>query len=642
MSFIRSETMFHKKLRFPKHKGMQILHSLGKEDSVFEFIDMNKNNSENKKNFNKLIRRCDEIDTKINKIGIICDHFNIEHQKIKKFEDYVRYFDIFEDKVKREGKLGFDFIESEINKDSLDIGELFSNFKSIEENLIVLNEKKEVWDKLNYMILNKLNKNSFLEEKLSFVEETEASGVEFIAGVVGFEDSMRMKKMVFRASKGRAIFETFEMISHQRKIFLIVLPGSREGLMYSKLMKICDLFNVSRYKVPTINEFQIEKPQLDSEIAQTQNILFESKQTAIKYLKQRIGDISDPHKYDFYRLYVKNEKYIYNNLNRCNITENFIDAEVFIPESKLQIVNNTISSILSLDDNAPTFSISNGDGNVKLPTYIQTNDFTWSFQQIVDTYGTPRYQEFNPSVFNIVTFPFLFGVMFGDIAHGLILFIFGLYLLLNAKNLKENPNSMLQSSGPLKYMIPMMGFFSLYCGFLYNDFASTSLPLGNSCWENVYKQVKVDQNTIEYFDTAKKNCNYIFGIDHKWNSSTNELSFLNSLKMKIAVIIGVLHMSLGIVIKGVNCIYFGDMLSFWAEFIPQIVFMLAVFGYMDVMIFIKWVSSRFNENTNMAPNLTSNLLGMFLNLGSLNGTPLSQKDVTFLFRQSQKNGKMIL
>lgn len=38
--------------------------------------------------------------------------------------------------------------------------------------------------------------------------------------------------------------------------------------------------------------------------------------------------------------------------------------------------------------------------------------------------------------------------------------------------------------------------------------------------------------------------------------------------MKMAVIIGVLHMSLGIILKGVNNLYFGDRLGFINEFIP--------------------------------------------------------------------------
>lgn len=45
-------------------------------------------------------------------------------------------------------------------------------------------------------------------------------------------------------------------------------------------------------------------------------------------------------------------------------------------------------------------------------------------KEIVNTYGIPRYREANPGLFTIVTFPFLFAVMFGDMGHGLLLFLF--------------------------------------------------------------------------------------------------------------------------------------------------------------------------------------------------------------------------
>jgi len=40
------------------------------------------------------------------------------------------------------------------------------------------------------------------------------------------------------------------------------------------------------------------------------------------------------------------------------------------------------------------------------------------------------YKEVNPAVFAIVTFPFLFGVMFGDIGHGGLLLIAGILMCL--------------------------------------------------------------------------------------------------------------------------------------------------------------------------------------------------------------------
>lgn len=46
-----------------------------------------------------------------------------------------------------------------------------------------------------------------------------------------------------------------------------------------------------------------------------------------------------------------------------------------------------------------------------------------------------RYQEANPGCFTIVTFPFLFAVMFGDWGHGICLLLGALYLVLNEKKL---------------------------------------------------------------------------------------------------------------------------------------------------------------------------------------------------------------
>ena len=62
------------------------------------------------------------------------------------------------------------------------------------------------------------------------------------------------------------------------------------------------------------------------------------------------------------------------------------------------------------------------------PTHFRMNKFTRVFQDVVDTYGVPRYQEANPALFTAVTFPFLFGVMYGDIGHGSILLLGSLYL----------------------------------------------------------------------------------------------------------------------------------------------------------------------------------------------------------------------
>jgi V-type H+-transporting ATPase subunit a len=71
----------------------------------------------------------------------------------------------------------------------------------------------------------------------------------------------------------------------------------------------------------------------------------------------------------------------------------------------------------------------------------------------------------------------------------------------------------------------------------------------------------------------------------------NEITYMNSFKMKLSIIIGVTHMSLGLFLKGANAIYFGDLSDFIFGFLPEIIFMLSTFGYMCFCIIIKWLTN---------------------------------------------------
>ena len=61
--------------------------------------------------------------------------------------------------------------------------------------------------------------------------------------------------------------------------------------------------------------------------------------------------------------------------------------------------------------------------------------------------------------------------------------------------------------------------------------------------------------------------------------------------MKLSVILGVSQMSLGIFMKAFNAYQFKSKVDFVFEFIPQIILLSSLFGYMNLLIIIKWLTN---------------------------------------------------
>eukprot|EP01061_Rhynchopus_euleeides_P030236 TRINITY_DN50299_c0_g1_i1.p1 TRINITY_DN50299_c0_g1~~TRINITY_DN50299_c0_g1_i1.p1 ORF type:complete len:935 (+),score=433.42 TRINITY_DN50299_c0_g1_i1:45-2849(+) len=379
------------------------------------------------------------------------------------------------------------------------------------------------------------------------------------------------------------------------------------------------------------------------------------------------------------RHYVLREKAMYHTLNMIQIDKgtSFANAVAWVPRRKLYLVEQVLGDYqlcsLGQDD-------LKADCGESPPTHFETTEFTGTFQGIVDSYGIPRYHEVNPAIFTIVTFPWLFGIMYGDVGHGIMITLSAAIMILMQDKLKKlKLNEIVDMVFGARWLLLLMGLFATYQGFLYNDTFSLMLGYGPTRyrwpdgWEDAleyktnnlsdcYKGDSVipivcgechmsDVQTVRNPVTGEERCtcpseldffnkkapdgwicpmwingtfNTLqpsngptpFGFDVSWHDTDNKLTYYNSFKMKNAVIVGVLQMTLGLFLSLSNHLYFKDHKRIFFGFIPEMVFLFCSFGYMCLMLILKWIQPW--ENAHTAPNILETMTNFFLSPGKYN------------------------
>ncbi|OCU02014.1 hypothetical protein XELAEV_180077723mg, partial [Xenopus laevis] len=399
-------------------------------------------------------------------------------------------------------------------------------------------------------------------------------------------------------------------------VFVISYWGDQIG---QKVKKICECYDCHVYSYANSAD---ERRELLSELNTRIQDLHKVISQTDDYLKQVLFKASE----SVYKwvIQIKKMKAIYHVLNFCrfDVTNKCLIAEVWCPVADLQNVRRALEegsrkSGLSV----PSF-INRIPSNDTPPTLIRTNKFTSGFQNIVDAYGVGSYREMNPAPYTIITFPFLFAVMFGDFGHGILMSLFALWMVLFEKSpkLARGQGEIMKTFFEGRYIILLMGLFSIYTGLIYNDCFSKSLNIFGSGWNvsamfssEVWrkedlsnKMLMLDPNVTGVFTGV-----YPFGIDPIWNLATNRLSFLNSFKMKMSVILGIIHMTFGVVLSAYNYMHFKKRFCIFLVFIPELLFMICIFGYLVFMILYKWLVYS-AVDSRKAPSILLHFINMFM------------------------------
>ena len=249
-----------------------------------------------------------------------------------------------------------------------------------------------------------------------FVDADRDVGFKYFAGVVTISQRVSFERQIFLTSRGNSFIQFDESgADDDDKIpFVVFFLGDQ---LKRSLKRLCQFMNI---QICYQSDVETSREELLQESNGKRNDFYRIHTATSNQLTRDMKEISAQIKK--WKIALLQEKAIRITLNKFSINQgnNFLRAEGWCPTPQQDIIRQILDEITKNKGvGRPVVQDANPKGSDSIvPTHFETNAFTQAFQDILDTYGVPRYKEFNPAVPTIMTFPFLFAVMYGDIFHG--------------------------------------------------------------------------------------------------------------------------------------------------------------------------------------------------------------------------------
>ncbi|OYT27664.1 MAG: hypothetical protein B6U97_00690 [Candidatus Altiarchaeales archaeon ex4484_96] len=151
------------------------------------------------------------------------------------------------------------------------------------------------------------------------------------------------------------------------------------------------------------------------------------------------------------------EKNIDDAENLLGKTKRVYVLQGWVPERSIQDILRRIRKIT--DENV-FIRVENPKEDDRVPTFLDNPSVFKPFEVITSTFGLPSYNELDPTPVLALTFPFIYGLMFGDVGHGFMVGLIGLILFSMAS----------KGTRDLGFVLTVSGLSAMVFGVLYGDF----------------------------------------------------------------------------------------------------------------------------------------------------------------------------
>jgi V/A-type H+-transporting ATPase subunit I len=175
---------------------------------------------------------------------------------------------------------------------------------------------------------------------------------------------------------------------------------------------------------------------LPEEFAGTPAEITESIRKAIETSKQKILELdrtlarlADTHRKELHKLLwdVHVSRLIADAIARFGQLRHTYVVVGWVPSADLELLTQRLKQA-SKEILIEAIPMERAGHHSNVPVALRNPGALSPFELLVNTYARPRYEEIDPTVLIAITFPLLYGAMFGDVGHGLVLAAIGWFL----------------------------------------------------------------------------------------------------------------------------------------------------------------------------------------------------------------------
>jgi len=181
----------------------------------------------------------------------------------------------------------------------------------------------------------------------------------------------------------------------------------------------------------------------------------------ISDLNSRLAQLANAHQKELHELFwdVQVSRMMTDAIVRFGRLRHTYVVVGWVPTADLEVLTKRLKQA-SPEILIETIPTDRSGHHTNVPVALTTNKWLRPIQMLVTTYGRPSYGELDPTWLMALTFPLLFGAMFGDLGQGLVLFLLG--ILIDRKIILKGMSS-------LGLLIAYCGASAAIFGYLYGS-----------------------------------------------------------------------------------------------------------------------------------------------------------------------------